>query len=95
MAEYQIVYWKAAPVMVTARNGRSERVSLELPPRFQAAVDEAAMRLGLSGSDAYLDGWNRSEWIVRPGSAETVAQAVAAELDAEYDAERLRTLLVG
>ncbi len=92
MAQYQITYWREFPAMVTAREGR-RRVKVELPPRFQAAIDEAAMRLGLIGSDEYLQLWRRSEWMAREGSPEEVAQAVAAELEATYSRERIRQML--
>ncbi len=92
MAQYQITYWREFPAMVTAREGR-RRVKVELPPRFQAAIDEAAMRLGLIGSDEYLRLWRRSEWMAREGSPEEVAQAVAAELEATYSRERIRQML--
>ncbi len=92
MAQYQITYWREFPAMVTAREGR-RRVKVELPPRFQTAIDEAAMRLGLIGSDEYLQLWRRSEWMTREGSPEEVAQAVAAELEATYSRERIRRML--
>ena len=43
------------------------------------------MRLGATDSDAYLEGWRQSEWEARDGSPEEVVEAVAQELDAEYD----------
>ena len=93
MAEYQITYWKNIPSMVTARAGRRERAKAELSERFQQAIDEAAMRAGLIGTDAYLEQWRRGEWQEREGSAEEVAAAVAAELEAEYTPERLARML--
>jgi len=38
MATYQVMYWADIPVQVRA-GGRRERVSVELPARFQAAID--------------------------------------------------------
>jgi hypothetical protein len=49
------------------------------------AVDEAAMRAGLTGSEAYTDGFQWGEQQERDGSAEVVARAVAAELAAEFE----------
>jgi len=94
MAEYQVTYWKDIPTMVSAREGRN-RTKAELSPRFMVAVDEAAMRLNLVGSDAYMEAWRRSEWQQRDGSPEEVAAAVAAELEAEYAPARVRALLDG
>lgn len=92
MSEYQITYWREIPSMVAARAGR-ERVRQELPPRFMAAIDEAAMRLGLTGTDAYLEEWRKSEWLSREGGPSDVARNVAAELDAEFSAASVRALL--
>lgn len=93
MAEYQITYWRDLPSMVTAREGRRNTFKVELGPRFQQAIDEAAMRLKLIGTDAYLEQWRRGEWSELSGAPEEVAKTVAASLEAEYTPERLRALL--
>ena len=49
--------------------------------RFQIAIDDAAMRAGLAGTDAYLSEWRKSEWQEREGTPQEVADAVAAELE--------------
>jgi hypothetical protein len=84
MTAYQILYWHDIPVQVRA-GGRRDRVSVALPDRFQEAVDSAAMRARLTGSDAYIDGYQWGETQEREGTAEQVAQAVAAELAAQYE----------
>jgi Virulence factor len=88
MAEYRITYWREIPSMVTARDG-DETAKAGLPARFQEAIDEAAMRRGMAGSDAYLEPWRHDEWREDGGSPEEVAGRVAAELDAEHPPERL------
>jgi methionine synthase I (cobalamin-dependent) len=93
MAEYQITYWRDIPSLVTAREGRRNTAKVELPARFQVAIDEAAMRLGLTGTDAYIEAWQRGPWTERAGTPEEVAKAVAAEVEAEYSAERIRSML--
>ena len=93
MAIYQITYWRDIPSMVTAQEGRRNRARVELPPRFQTAIDEAAMRIGLSGTDAYMEQWHKSEWRERDGSPEEVAEAVAAQLEEEFPASRIRDML--
>jgi hypothetical protein len=92
MAEYRITYWREIPSMVTAREGDATAKS-GLPARFQEAIDEAAMRQGMAGSDAYLEQWRHGEWQPQAGSPDEVASAVAARLDAEYDATRLEAML--
>lgn len=83
MTTYQIMFWHNIPVQVRA-GGRRDRVSVELPQRFQVAVDNAAMAAGLTGTDAYLDGFRWGEPQERDGTPQEVAQAVAAELDAQF-----------
>jgi hypothetical protein len=84
MTTYQILYWHDIPVQVRA-GGRRDRVSVALPDRFIEAVDKAAMRAGLTGSEAYTEGFQWGQQQERDGSAEVVAQAVAAELAAEFE----------
>ncbi len=93
MAEYQITYWRELPSMVTAREGRRNTAKKELPPRFMVAIDEAAMRLGMTGTDDYMAQWRKGEWHARAGTPEEVAARVAAELEEEYDAARVRAML--
>ena len=93
MAEYQITYWRNFPSMVTAREGRRNLAKIELPQRFQVAIDEAAMRLNLVGTDAYLEEWRRDPWQDRDGSPEEVAAAVAADVETDYTPQRIRELL--
>lgn len=83
MASYQIMYWHDIPVQVRA-GGRRDRFSVELPTRFQEAVDSAAMAAKLTGTDAYLAGFVWGEPQERDGSPEEVAQAIAAELAAQF-----------
>jgi hypothetical protein len=77
------MYWHDIPLQVRA-GGRRDRVSIELPQRFQVAVDNAAMAAGLTGTDAYLDGFQWSDPQERDGNPNDVAAAVAAELDAQH-----------
>lgn len=83
MTRYQIMYWHDIPVQVRA-GGRGNRASVELPRRFQVAVDNAAMAAGLTGTDAYLEGFTWSESAERDGAPAEVAATVAAELGAQY-----------
>lgn len=80
--------WRDLPSMVAAR-ADGETVKSELAPRFQEAIDEAAMRLGDTGTDDYLAGWERSPWTEADGTPSEVLDRVAAELDAEWPADRI------
>lgn len=83
MTTYQIMFWHDIPVQVRA-GGRRDRASVELPQRFQEAIDSAAMAAGLTGTDGYLSGFAWNEPRERDGTPAAVAAAVAAELDAQY-----------
>ena len=92
MAEYQIMSWRDLPSLLTVREG-DETVKVPLAPRFQEAIDEAAMRLGATGSDDYLDGWTRGTWTAAEGGVEEVAERVGAELESRWDEAALATNL--
>jgi hypothetical protein len=94
MADYQITRWREIPSMVTARDANGT-AKVSLPDRFQEAIDEVAMLAGAAATEAYLAGWVQDEWRTRDGNAADVADAVAAELDAEWDAERLAQVMRG
>ena len=58
---------------------------MQLPDRFQERIDLMAARRGLQEADAYLAEWKWSDEEDREGSAEEVAEAVRAELEAQAD----------
>lgn len=80
MTPYQILYWHDIPVQIRA-GARRERVSVLLPPRFQEAVDQAAMAAGLVGSDVYSALFVWGPTTEAEGSPDEVVRRVAAELD--------------
>jgi Virulence factor len=92
VAEYQVTSWRDLPSLVVAREGETVTKS-PLAPRFQEAIDEAAMRLGTTGSDDYLAGWTRSEWTAADGGATEVCDRVVADLEEQWPAERLTQYL--
>ena len=83
MATYQILYWHDIPVQVRAKDADG-RAGAELPPRFQEAIDQAAMAAGLIGSDDYTEAFRWSQQQERAGSARDLAEALVAELDAQH-----------
>ena len=84
MATYQILYWKDIPAQVRVFKGRRP-VSQPMPARFQTAIDREAMETGLAGTDDYLDQWEWTEKIERPGEPEEILNALVQELEAEYN----------
>ena len=53
------------------------------------------MRLGDTGADDYLLGWERTPWTAAEGTPAEVLDRVAAALDAEWPAERIDGYLDG
>jgi Virulence factor len=92
VTDYQVTYWQDLPSLVVVRDGE-QVTKAPLAPRFQEAIDEAAMRLGDTGSDAYLAGWTRGSWTAADGSTTEVADRVVAELEDQWPAERLQQYL--
>jgi hypothetical protein len=83
MATFKILYWQEIPSQVKVEDGGDE-VNVELPPRFIQRIDDLARHRGLEASDDYLAQWQWSEEQEREGSAEEVAAAVKAELEAKH-----------
>jgi len=88
MTEYQVTRWRDLPSMLVVR-ADDKTVKSELAPRFQEAIDEAAMRLGDTGADDYLAGWERSPWTEAVGTPSELLDRVAAELDTAWPADRI------
>jgi hypothetical protein len=84
MATYKILYWQEIPSQIKAEDDMDD-VTVQLPDRFQERIDLMAARRGLQEADAYLAEWKWSEEEDREGSAEEVAAAVSAELEAQAD----------
>ncbi|MFV0513888.1 MAG: virulence factor [Jhaorihella sp.] len=92
MPEVTIVFWRDIPAQVIVGKGRrgAKRV---LPERFEQAIDRAAMRVGARDTDAYLAEWRKAEPYSVEGEPDAVADSEAARLVAEYDGDRIRTLI--
>ncbi len=92
MSEIQVTFWREIPSMVAARQGE-EVAKVQLPQRFQEAIDEAAMRLGESSADDYMAGWTRSPWEEFGGDPVEAAQQRSEALDLEWTQELLDAYL--
>jgi hypothetical protein len=82
MAIYKILYWQEIPTQIKAEDD-SDDVTVTLDGRFMAQVDILAARRGLQSADDYLAQWKWSEEEERDGSAQEVADALKAELEAK------------
>ena len=93
MPELTVIWWRDIPAQVTAKQGRT-RAATSLDERFQEAIDAAAMRAGLIGSDAYLEEWRRESRSCGDDLDAEVAQEVEW-LDAAYTNDILERLVRG
>ena len=92
MAEKVVVYWRDIPAQLIVKAGR-KTAKRQLPERFEQAIDRAAMRAQLTGTDAYLEQWRRADPIPCGDDLEAEASAAAEALETEFTAERLRELV--
>ena len=92
MAQVTIVYWRDMPAQIIVGKGR-RGAKAPLPERFEQAIDRAAMKSGAAETDAYLDGFRKADPYPVDGEDADVAAAEAARIDAEYDQDRLKTLI--
>jgi hypothetical protein len=92
MAKLITIYWRDSPAQVAGRRGRTTAYKQLLDPRFQRAIDRAAMRGGRGSSAAYLDDWRRES---RPCDGD-LGQAVndeASRLESESPPDVLETVV--
>ena len=91
MSELTVISWRDIPAQVTAGKGR-QAARTQLSERFQEAIDAAAMRAGLIGTDTYLEEWRRT---ARPCGDDLEAEVAAAvaQIETDYPVERLERLV--
>jgi len=92
MGSLIVISWRDIPAQVIVKRGR-DAAKVQLSPRFQEAVDRAAMRAGKGSSDAYLADWARSAPRPCGDDLEAEAAAEAARLEARYSDEDLERLI--
>ena len=91
MAKLTTVYWRDIPAQVIAKE-RRDTAKVVLNERFAEAIDKAAMRAKMAGTDAYLEQWRRE--VVNCGhDLQAAADAAAKELEKAFDDARLEALV--
>ena len=91
MAKLTTVYWRDIPAQVIARE-RRDTAKLVLTERFAVAIDKAAMRAKMAGTDAYLEQWRRE--VANCGKdLQAVVDEAAASLENIFDDARLAALV--
>lgn len=92
MPDVTIVYWRDIPAQVIVGKGR-RGTKVQLPERFEQAIDRCAMKVGAKDADAYLADWRKAAPYSLEGEAGDVATREAARLDKEFDQERIKQLI--
>ncbi len=77
MATLTVIWWRDIPAQVVAKDGRRSS-KIVLHPRFQVAIDKAAVKAGRREYDAYIGEWRKTQ------------RACSDDLDAEVNAEVAR-----
>ena len=88
------MYWRDIPSQVIVKQGRKKGKVL-LNPRFQNAIDRAAMRARKQDSDAYMKEWKRARSVIAAdGQDPQQAAGLAAQrIEADYSEQRLLELI--
>ncbi len=87
------VYWRDIPAQVIVGKGR-RAAKIQLPERFEQAIDRCAMKVGAKEDDAYLAEWRKAGPTSVDGeSDQAVAEAEATRLETEFDLDRIKTLI--
>ena len=89
-AELTVIRWRDIPAQVVVKRGR-ESARRELSPRFQVAIDRAAMYAGLFGTDEYLNEWVRDSRSCGD-DLDREAEAEATRLEAEFSPDVLNDI---
>ena len=88
--------WRDIPSQIIVRQGR-RRAKVLLTPRFQNAIDRAAMRAKKRSADAYISEWEREpitpDTDVASTDLQAVADRLADQIETAYSDERLLALI--
>ncbi len=92
MPAVTIVYWRDIPAQVIVGSGRSA-AKVQLPERFEQAIDRCAMKVGARDADAYLAEWRKAEPYHVEGDAADVASREAERLKTAFSPEVIKALI--
>jgi hypothetical protein len=86
-----VIWWRDIPAQVIAKDGRRAH-KVVLHPRFQVAIDRAAVKAGKKAANDYIEEWRK----VRRACGddlEAEAEGEATRLEREYDRHALTRLV--
>ena len=87
MGKMITIYWRDIPSAVIYKRGR-EKYKKQLNPKFETAIDRAAMRAGKGSSEAYLSEWRR-ETVAMQGDPQELVDDLVNELENQFTDEVL------
>ena len=77
------MYWKHIPQSFTVE-GDGRTIRKQLSQKIQDKIDAYAMAQGLTSTTEYAAQYKRGDWIEGDGAPEAVAEALLAQLEAEF-----------
>ncbi len=77
-----VIYWRDIPSQVNGSSG-AEKHQVLLKPRFEKAIDRAAMTAGLTQASDYVNEWRR-ETQPANGDIAAAAQSLATKLEEAF-----------
>ncbi len=77
------VYWRDIPSHVIYKMGR-QKYKKQLNPKFEIAIDRAAMRAGKGSSEAYMSEWRR-EIVAMEGDPQELVDNLVEKLENQFD----------
>ena len=92
MADVVIVYWRDIPAQVIVGKGRKAS-KIQLPERFEQAIDRAAMKIGAEDTDSYLAEWRKAESYSVDGEPDLIAKSEATRIDTKYTKQKIKELI--
>jgi cvfA/B/C family virulence factor len=90
-ATMTVIWWRDIPAQVVAKDGRRTS-KVVLHPRFQVAIDKAAVKAGRRAMDDYIADWRKTQRACSD-DLEAEANAEAARLEAAYGRHQLAVLI--
>lgn len=90
-AKLVTIYWRDIPAQVNAGSGETKHQVL-LKPRFQKAIDRAAMVAGITSASDYVNEWRQAASPLS-GEPTLAADELASEIDESFPLERLNELV--
>ena len=92
MAKLQIIYWRDIPAQAIVSAGR-RKARRQLDVRFEKAIDRAAIRAKLHGTDDYLEQWRRGAPVACGDDLEAAVRQAAERIERDYPQERVERLV--